>query len=143
MSEPDHNTSDDFVLVKRSAVDWLQSRYPTLCIRAGLSEQVGNRLRTIAPGVMPTATAGDEPSPQTDGDGPDLDPELDPATNPFLASRYDDRQLYHVTAEDRTRALRDATERQLAYVLTLPDLQKTVRQAAERRLRQLQSGASA
>lgn len=57
--------------------------------------------------------------------------------NAFKAIRYDDRQTWHITSEDRIRAVRGFTREQCLDALTTDGLQKTVEQAIQRRLRQL------
>lgn len=36
-----------FILVRGSAIDWLKEKYPALCIKAGLCEQIVKRLYTV------------------------------------------------------------------------------------------------
>lgn len=62
-----------------------------------------------------------------------------PEGHPFFAGAYRGRTLLHCTAEDRCQRIKAMDRQQLEAVLQLPDLQKTVRTAAERRLRKLLS----
>ena len=62
--------------------------------------------------------------------------------NPFKASRYGDTQCYHQTAEDRIRAVLDFDRAVCTAALLLPDLQKTVATAVQRRLRYLDKVAA-
>lgn len=60
-----------------------------------------------------------------------------PEEHPFFAGTYRGMTLLHCTAEDRCQRIKAMDRQQLEAVLQLPDLQKTVRTAAERRLRKL------
>ncbi len=60
--------------------------------------------------------------------------------HPFLAATYEGRQFYDVVAEDRIRRVKHFDRAQCLAALALPDLQKTVSRAIERRLRQLERG---
>lgn len=60
--------------------------------------------------------------------------------HPFLAATYEGRQFYDVVAEDRIRRVKHFDRAQCLAALALPDLQKTVARAVERRLRQLERG---
>ena len=62
--------------------------------------------------------------------------------NPFKAARYGDTQCYHQTAEDRIRAVLDFDRAACTAALLLPDLQKTVATAVQRRLRYLDKVAA-
>lgn len=59
-------------------------------------------------------------------------------TNPFKAAIYDGTQLYHQTAEDRICAAASFDRAQCEAALQLPNLQKTVATAVQRRLRYLE-----
>ncbi len=60
-------------------------------------------------------------------------------THPFFAGTYDGHHLAHCGVEDRLRIVAKADAATCQAVLALPgdEVQKTVRQAAERRLRKL------
>lgn len=60
--------------------------------------------------------------------------------NPFLAATYEGREFYDIVAEDRIRRVKHFDRAQCLAALALPDLQKTVARAVERRLRQLERG---
>lgn len=63
--------------------------------------------------------------------------------NPFERGVYNGRQTYIVTVDDRVRAVREFDRAQCEAALRVPDLQKTVRNAVQARLRQLdRSGAN-
>ena len=62
--------------------------------------------------------------------------------SPFKAARYGDTQCYHQTAEDRIRAVLDFDRAACTAALLLPDLQKTVATAVQRRLRYLDKVAA-
>lgn len=62
------------------------------------------------------------------------------AQNPFVANRYGETQAYVVGAEDRISRVCHFDRRQCLAALALPDLQRTVTRALERRLRQLERG---
>lgn len=57
--------------------------------------------------------------------------------NPFKAQKYGDLQTYHLTSEDRIRAVKGFTREQCQAALAVPSLQKTVARAIEVRLRKL------
>jgi len=63
-------------------------------------------------------------------------------TNPFVTTAYmingEPRVLGEITAEDRQRAVKTFNAVDCELALALPDLQKTVLAAIERRLRKLQ-----
>lgn len=59
------------------------------------------------------------------------------ATNPFGAMVHEGQQLYHVSAEDRSRAASRFSRDQCNAALQLTGLQKTVIAAVQRRLRYL------
>lgn len=44
---------DEYIRVKRDAVDWLKKNYPALCEKSGLCERVGGRLYTLAAPTHP------------------------------------------------------------------------------------------
>lgn len=60
--------------------------------------------------------------------------------NPFLAATYEGGQFYDIVAEDRIRRVKHFDRAQCLAALALPDLQKTVTRAIERRLRQIERG---
>jgi hypothetical protein len=60
--------------------------------------------------------------------------------DPFLAATYEGRQFYDVVADDRIRRVKHFDRAQCLAALALPDLQKTVVHAVQRRLRQLERG---
>lgn len=60
------------------------------------------------------------------------------ASNPFAATRYGNLQTYHMTVDDRIRAVRDFNAAQCRAALRLNDLQKTVERAVKARLRQIE-----
>ncbi len=60
--------------------------------------------------------------------------------NPFKGPRYDDMQTYHVTADDRIRAVKAFSREQCLAALAVPGLQKTVERVVQARLRQLAAG---
>jgi hypothetical protein len=60
--------------------------------------------------------------------------------NPFKGPRYGEIQTYTLAAEDRVARVKRFDRRQCLAALALPDLQKTVARAVERRLRQLERG---
>lgn len=131
--------TSEMICVRKDALNWLMDRYPTLCVKSGLCERIENRLHLITSSEITS-----EPSLQQEpGAEPDQQPDTDPMLNPFIAGRRADAVIYYTTAEDRIRALQDATAEQLEYVLGRTDLQKTVIQAAERLLRKGQSSDSA
>ncbi|WP_237173003.1 hypothetical protein [Paracandidimonas lactea] len=61
-------------------------------------------------------------------------------THPFYVATYSGRDCYEVAAEDRIRRVKHFDRAQCLAALALPDLQKTVVRAIERRLRQLERG---
>lgn len=62
--------------------------------------------------------------------------------NPFYAYSVDDRDFFHVSAEDRLRRVKDFDLDQCHAALQVDGLQSTVRQAIERRVRKLKKGAA-
>lgn len=62
-------------------------------------------------------------------------------TNPFKGPCYEGRQLYHMTAEDRIRMVKDFNAEQCEAALSVPNLQKTVGRAIQVRLRKLGEAA--
>jgi len=62
--------------------------------------------------------------------------------NPFLTLSLDGRQTGAVTAECRLHTLQRFTVEQCRQALALPDLQKTVVTALERRIRKLEKEAN-
>lgn len=60
-----------------------------------------------------------------------------PTENPFMAQRYGTVQTYTSNAEDRIARVKTFDRKQCLAALALPDLQKTVAHAIERRLRQI------
>ena len=56
---------------------------------------------------------------------------------PFFAMTYDGRDFFHTSAEDRIRAVATFNKTTCIAALKQFDLQKTVRNAIERRLKQL------
>lgn len=63
-----------------------------------------------------------------------------PTNNPFFAGEYGGHRTYAMTADDRISRVRHFDRRQCLAALALPDLQKTVSRAVERRLRQIDRG---
>ncbi|MCY1215357.1 hypothetical protein D9M68_540850 [compost metagenome] len=59
--------------------------------------------------------------------------------NPFKANCYNGHQTYHVTTEDRIRAVKGFSRAQCLAALEVPGLQKTVERAVQARLRQLEA----
>ncbi len=57
--------------------------------------------------------------------------------NPFLTRQYGDRWVGATDATDRVRMVTSFTAEQCAAALQVPDLQKTVKAAIERRQRKL------
>ncbi|WP_454710995.1 hypothetical protein [Cupriavidus nantongensis] len=57
--------------------------------------------------------------------------------NPFKANCYNGHQTYHVTAEDRIRAVKGFSRTQCLAALKVQGLQKTVERAVQGRMRQL------
>lgn len=57
--------------------------------------------------------------------------------NPFLTKLYGDRWLGPVTAAERVRMVASFDKLQCEAALQVPDLQKSVKVAIERRLRRL------
>lgn len=65
-----------------------------------------------------------------------------PNLNPFFAGSYNGHDCYHLAADARMRAVEAFDLAQCRAALEIEPLQKTVRQAIERRMRKLpQSGA--
>jgi len=64
------------------------------------------------------------------------------SSNPFYAYSVDGRDFFHVAADDRLRMVKDFDLEQCRAALALDGLQKTVRQAVERRMRKLERGAA-
>lgn len=62
---------------------------------------------------------------------------MNTAANPFEAMVHEGQQLYHVSAEDRSRAASRFSRDQCNAALQLTGLQKTVIAAVQRRLRYL------
>jgi hypothetical protein len=60
--------------------------------------------------------------------------------HPFLAATYEGEQFYDIVAEDRIRRVKHFDRAQCLAALALPDLQKTVARAVQRRLRLLERG---
>lgn len=63
--------------------------------------------------------------------------DLPPEEHPFFFARYGVRLTYATDAEARIARIKHMTEENLEKVLALDGVQKTVRAAAERRLRLL------
>ena len=59
-------------------------------------------------------------------------------TNPFYLATYNGHATYHMGVDDRLSCVRGFDLAQCLAALALPDLQKTVRSAIERRQRALQ-----
>lgn len=59
------------------------------------------------------------------------------AEHPFYSGTYNGRDCYCVTADDCVKLVSELDLAKCQAVLELPDLQGTVRQAAERRIRKL------
>lgn len=57
--------------------------------------------------------------------------------NVFAAQHYGDLQTYHLTADDRIRAVAGFDRAQCLAALEVPGLQKTVEKAVRVRLRKL------
>ncbi|WP_285259213.1 hypothetical protein [Halopseudomonas bauzanensis] len=62
--------------------------------------------------------------------------------NPFYASTYNGRDFYHIAAADRLLSVQRFTLEQCQAALELPDLQKSVIAALERRIRKLEKEAA-
>lgn len=60
-----------------------------------------------------------------------------PANNPFITGTYRGREYGAVTADDRVSMVRRFDRQQCLAALELPSLQKTVRDALDRRLHTL------
>ncbi len=60
------------------------------------------------------------------------------AEHPFYARSYDGLATFYVSSEDRIAAARQFDAATCRRALALDDLQRTVRAALERRLRQLE-----
>ena len=60
-----------------------------------------------------------------------------PAQDPFISYEHDGETLYYVDVTSRLAAIKTFNATQCVAALGLHDLQKTVRTAAERRLRAL------
>lgn len=63
-----------------------------------------------------------------------------PSDNPFFAGESGGRKTYVMTVDDRMSRVRHFDRKQCLAALALPDLQKTVSRAVERRLRQIERG---
>lgn len=63
-------------------------------------------------------------------------------SNPFKGPCYNGRQLYHMTAEDRIRMVKDFDAIQCEAALSVPGLQKTVDRAVRTQLRKLGEAAA-
>lgn len=63
-------------------------------------------------------------------------------TNPFKAGIYSGTQLYHLSVEERIRVVKDFDRTACNAALLLPNLQKTVATAVQRRLRYLDKVAA-
>jgi hypothetical protein len=57
--------------------------------------------------------------------------------HPFYFNTYNGRDLYTISADDRLCRIKSMNQEELRKVLKLPDLQRSVRRAAERRLLRL------
>lgn len=64
--------------------------------------------------------------------------ELRGKDHPFYSFSHGDEDYYCVSADDRLQRIKELCADGLRRVLELPGLQRTVRQAAERRLRRLE-----
>ena len=62
--------------------------------------------------------------------------------NPFKAGVYNGVQMYHQSADDRTRAVASFDRAECDAALQLPNLQKTVVAAVQRRLRYFEKVAA-
>lgn len=62
-------------------------------------------------------------------------------THPFYSGTYDGRDCYCITADDRVKRAANFDIDTCRRALALPDLQSTVRQALERRIRKLERAA--
>lgn len=61
------------------------------------------------------------------------------AEHPFYSGTYNGRDCYCMTADDRVKRVAALDLEKCQAVLELPNLQITVRQAAERRIRKLRA----
>ncbi|MGB3749411.1 MAG: hypothetical protein WA961_14525 [Rhodanobacter sp.] len=61
--------------------------------------------------------------------------------HPFYAGSHQGHVFHHLCADDRLRAVRDFDAARCHAALRLPNLQKTVRTAIERRLRKLEAAS--
>jgi hypothetical protein len=67
----------------------------------------------------------------------------DPNLGPFITGRFGDTVYGAVSVDDRVRMVRGFTTEQCLQALRMPNLQTSVREAVERRMRKLSKGQPA
>jgi len=65
---------------------------------------------------------------------------IDGPDHPFYSWSHDGRHYYACSADDRLQRIKSMDAEELRKVLDLPDLQHTVRRAADARLRRVERG---